>query len=102
MLDATAKLPLKDPDLFRQANCIAGEWVKADSGKTITVQQPGDRRAGRRGPRDGRGRNPPGHRGRRTRRLARLARHARQGPRRDPAQAQRTSCWPTPTTSPPS
>ena len=38
MLDATAKLPLKDPDLFRQANFIAGEWVKADSGKTITVR----------------------------------------------------------------
>ena len=40
MLDATAKLPLKDPDLFRQANCIGGEWVKADSGKTITVRNP--------------------------------------------------------------
>jgi succinate-semialdehyde dehydrogenase/glutarate-semialdehyde dehydrogenase len=40
MLDATAKLPLKDPDLFRQANCIAGEWVQADSGKTISVRNP--------------------------------------------------------------
>jgi succinate-semialdehyde dehydrogenase/glutarate-semialdehyde dehydrogenase len=40
MLDATAKLPLKDPDLFRQANCIGGEWVQADNGKTIAVRNP--------------------------------------------------------------
>jgi succinate-semialdehyde dehydrogenase / glutarate-semialdehyde dehydrogenase len=40
MLDATAKLPLKDPELFRQANYIAGKWVKADSGKAITVRNP--------------------------------------------------------------
>lgn len=40
MLDVTAKLPLKDPDLFRQANCIGGQWVQADSGKTIAVRNP--------------------------------------------------------------
>ena len=40
MLDATAKLPLKDPDLFRQANYIGGHWVQADSGKTIAVKNP--------------------------------------------------------------
>jgi succinate-semialdehyde dehydrogenase/glutarate-semialdehyde dehydrogenase len=40
MLDATAKLPLKDPDLLRQANCIGGEWVQADGGKTIAVRNP--------------------------------------------------------------
>ncbi|NKC29552.1 NAD-dependent succinate-semialdehyde dehydrogenase [Falsiroseomonas selenitidurans] len=40
MLDATAKLPLKDPDLFRQANCIGGAWVQAASGKTIEVRNP--------------------------------------------------------------
>ena len=40
MLDATAKLPLKDPDLFRQANCIGGQWVQADSGRTIPVRNP--------------------------------------------------------------
>src|SRR5215213_4881471 len=40
MLDATAKLPLKDAELFRQANYIAGKWVQADSGKTITVRNP--------------------------------------------------------------
>ena len=40
MLDALAKLPLKDPELFRQANCIDGQWVQADSGKTITVRNP--------------------------------------------------------------
>ena len=40
MLDATAKLPLRDPDLFRQANYIAGEWVRADNGKTLTVRNP--------------------------------------------------------------
>jgi succinate-semialdehyde dehydrogenase/glutarate-semialdehyde dehydrogenase len=40
MLDATAKLPLKDPELFRQANCINGQWVQADSGKTLSVRNP--------------------------------------------------------------
>lgn len=40
MLDATAKLPLKDPDLFRQANYIDGQWVQADSGKTLAVRNP--------------------------------------------------------------
>jgi succinate-semialdehyde dehydrogenase/glutarate-semialdehyde dehydrogenase len=40
MLDALARLPLKDPDLFRQANCIGGAWVQADSGRTITVRNP--------------------------------------------------------------
>jgi succinate-semialdehyde dehydrogenase/glutarate-semialdehyde dehydrogenase len=40
MLDVTAKLPLKDPDLFRQANLVGGKWVKAESGKTLTVRNP--------------------------------------------------------------
>jgi succinate-semialdehyde dehydrogenase/glutarate-semialdehyde dehydrogenase len=40
MLDVTVKLPLNDPDLFRQANCIGGKWVQADSGKTLTVRNP--------------------------------------------------------------
>ncbi|WP_135466865.1 NADP-dependent succinate-semialdehyde dehydrogenase [Crenalkalicoccus roseus] len=40
MLDVLGKLPLKDPDLFRQANCIGGQWVQADSGKTIVVRNP--------------------------------------------------------------
>ncbi len=40
MLDALAKLPLKDPDLFRQANCIGGQWVQADSGRTLVVRNP--------------------------------------------------------------
>ncbi len=40
MLDAIAKVPLKDPDLFRQSNCINGAWVQADSGKTIAVRNP--------------------------------------------------------------
>ncbi|MDB5413816.1 MAG: gabD, partial [Rubritepida sp.] len=40
MLDSLAKLPLKDPDLFRQANYIGGEWVQADSGKTFAVRNP--------------------------------------------------------------
>ncbi|MGG5887502.1 NAD-dependent succinate-semialdehyde dehydrogenase [Falsiroseomonas sp. HC035] len=40
MLDAMAKLPLKDPDLFRQANCIGGKWVQADAGTTISVRNP--------------------------------------------------------------
>ena len=40
MLDVTAKLPLKDPELFRQANCIGGAWVQAESGRTIAVRNP--------------------------------------------------------------
>jgi succinate-semialdehyde dehydrogenase/glutarate-semialdehyde dehydrogenase len=40
MLDVTAKVPLKDADLFRQANYIDGAWVQADSGKTIAVRNP--------------------------------------------------------------
>jgi succinate-semialdehyde dehydrogenase/glutarate-semialdehyde dehydrogenase len=33
-------LPLRDPSLFRQANCIDGKWVEADSGRTISVTNP--------------------------------------------------------------
>ena len=40
MLDATAKLPLKDPGLFRQANLVGGQWITAASGKTLTVRNP--------------------------------------------------------------
>jgi succinate-semialdehyde dehydrogenase/glutarate-semialdehyde dehydrogenase len=40
MLNPTSPLPLKDPTLFRQANCIDGKWVQADSGKTLTVANP--------------------------------------------------------------
>ena len=40
MLDAIGKLPLKDPDLFRQANLVGGRWVQAASGKTTAVRNP--------------------------------------------------------------
>jgi succinate-semialdehyde dehydrogenase/glutarate-semialdehyde dehydrogenase len=40
MLNPTSPLPLRDPTLFRQANCINGKWVQADSGKTIVVKNP--------------------------------------------------------------
>jgi succinate-semialdehyde dehydrogenase/glutarate-semialdehyde dehydrogenase len=40
MLDTISKLALKDPDLLRQANCIGGKWVQADSGKTFAVRNP--------------------------------------------------------------
>ena len=40
MLNPTSPLPLKDPTLFRQANCIDGKWVQADSGQTIVVKNP--------------------------------------------------------------
>jgi succinate-semialdehyde dehydrogenase/glutarate-semialdehyde dehydrogenase len=40
MLNQATKLPLKDPTLFRQANCIDGKWIEADSGKTIAVKNP--------------------------------------------------------------
>ncbi|MDE2006351.1 MAG: NAD-dependent succinate-semialdehyde dehydrogenase [Rhodospirillales bacterium] len=40
MLNPTAPLPLRDPTLFRQANCIDGKWIEADSGRTLTVANP--------------------------------------------------------------
>jgi succinate-semialdehyde dehydrogenase/glutarate-semialdehyde dehydrogenase len=40
MLNQATKLALKDPTLFRQANCIDGKWIEADSGKTIAVRNP--------------------------------------------------------------
>ena len=40
MLDTLSKIALKDPDLLRQANCIGGQWVQADSGKTFAVRNP--------------------------------------------------------------
>lgn len=40
MLDTVGKLPLKDPDLFRQANLVGGRWVQAASGKTTAVRNP--------------------------------------------------------------
>ncbi|HET7883267.1 MAG TPA: NAD-dependent succinate-semialdehyde dehydrogenase [Acetobacteraceae bacterium] len=40
MLNPTSPLPLKDPTLLRQANCIDGKWVQADSGRTIIVKNP--------------------------------------------------------------
>ena len=40
MLNPSAPLPLKDPDLLRQANLIAGQWVQADSGRRIGVRNP--------------------------------------------------------------
>jgi len=40
MLNPTSPLPLKDPTLFRQSNCIGGKWVQADSGRTIVVKNP--------------------------------------------------------------
>jgi succinate-semialdehyde dehydrogenase/glutarate-semialdehyde dehydrogenase len=40
MLNPTSPLPLADPTLFRQSNCIGGKWVQADSGRTIVVKNP--------------------------------------------------------------
>ena len=40
MLNPTSPLPLADPTLFRQANCIDGKWVQADGGRTIVVKNP--------------------------------------------------------------
>ena len=33
-------LPLKDPTLFRQRACLAGEWIAADDGRTVEVTNP--------------------------------------------------------------
>jgi succinate-semialdehyde dehydrogenase/glutarate-semialdehyde dehydrogenase len=40
MLTQASKLALKDPTLFRQANCVDGKWIEAESGKTLTVRNP--------------------------------------------------------------
>ena len=40
MLNVTAPLALKDPSLFRQANCVDGKWIEADGGRTIAVRNP--------------------------------------------------------------
>jgi succinate-semialdehyde dehydrogenase/glutarate-semialdehyde dehydrogenase len=40
MPSPASPLPLKDSSLFRQANFIDGEWVGADSGKTLAVRNP--------------------------------------------------------------
>jgi succinate-semialdehyde dehydrogenase/glutarate-semialdehyde dehydrogenase len=40
MLETTHKLPLRDPDLLREANLIGGAGVGADSGKTLAVRNP--------------------------------------------------------------
>ena len=40
MLNPSSPLPLRDPTLFRQASCIDGTWVEADSGKTPVAENP--------------------------------------------------------------
>jgi succinate-semialdehyde dehydrogenase/glutarate-semialdehyde dehydrogenase len=40
MLNPVTPLPLKDPSLFRQANCLDGKWVQADGGGTLVVKNP--------------------------------------------------------------
>jgi succinate-semialdehyde dehydrogenase/glutarate-semialdehyde dehydrogenase len=40
MLNPTAPLKLADPDLLRQASLIGGQWVQADSGRTLPVRNP--------------------------------------------------------------
>lgn len=40
MLDVTSKLPLKNPDLFREADLVGGQWVQAASSKTTAVPNP--------------------------------------------------------------
>jgi succinate-semialdehyde dehydrogenase/glutarate-semialdehyde dehydrogenase len=40
MLNQATKLALKDPSLFRQANCIDGKWIEADSGRVLEVKNP--------------------------------------------------------------
>ena len=40
MGSAVASIRLSDPTLLRQANCIDGQWVQADSGATLAVRNP--------------------------------------------------------------
>ncbi len=67
MLNPVSPLPLADPTLFRQANCIDGKWVQADSGAHAHGEEPRHRRGDRRSARAGRRRDPPRHRGRAAR-----------------------------------
>jgi len=39
-MEERAALPLKDPELLRQAMLIGGQWVGADDGRTIDVRNP--------------------------------------------------------------
>ena len=39
-MNGLKSLPLKDPDLLRQAMLIDGQWVQADDGGTIEVRNP--------------------------------------------------------------
>jgi succinate-semialdehyde dehydrogenase/glutarate-semialdehyde dehydrogenase len=40
MLNPSSPLPLKDASLLREANLIDGQWVQADSGRTVEVRNP--------------------------------------------------------------
>ena len=40
MSSRAGRLPLKDPDLVRQANLIGGAWVQADDGRVLEVRNP--------------------------------------------------------------
>jgi succinate-semialdehyde dehydrogenase/glutarate-semialdehyde dehydrogenase len=40
MLNPETPVKLADPGLLRQANLIAGEWVQADSGRSVPVRNP--------------------------------------------------------------
>src|SRR3954451_9409605 len=40
VFNMTSKLSLKDPTLLRDACLVAGEWIAADSGGTIAVDNP--------------------------------------------------------------
>ena len=40
MLNQVTALPLRDASLFRQANCIDGKWVQAESGRTLAIRNP--------------------------------------------------------------
>ena len=40
MLHPAAPLRLADPDLLRQANLIDGQWVQAETGRTVEVRNP--------------------------------------------------------------
>ncbi len=40
MLNPATPLPLRDADLLREANLIGGQWVQAESGRTLGVRNP--------------------------------------------------------------
>ena len=89
MTETAARLGLKDADLLRGRCYIDGQWIDADSGKTIDVTNPADGSMLGTVPKWAPAETAPRHRSRASG-AAGMARQDRQGAREDPARAGST------------